>query len=86
MQLIHKGDHPGVSSILFMPMIDLNPGDMTCIYSTLCYISSHARCHNVTPIVTFDQPLWLKAVTIQESAPYDSNVASIIVRLGGPIP
>ena len=55
---------------------------MTCIYSTLRYISSHARCHKVTPIVTFDQPLWLKAVTLQECAPPDSDVDTIVVWLG----
>ena len=81
--MVHKGDHPGESSILFLPMIDLNPGDMTCIYSTLHYISSHARRHNVTPIVTFDQPLWLKAITVQESVPSESDIASIVLRLGG---
>jgi len=83
MQMIHKGDFPGQSSILFLPMIDLNPGDLSCIYSTLQYISSHARRHNVTPVVTFDQPLWLKAVTMQASSSKDDAISSIIVNLCG---
>jgi len=35
MQMINTcGEYPGQSSIVFMPMIDLNPSDETCIYST----------------------------------------------------
>ena len=83
MQMIHKGEHPGLSSVTFLPIIDLNPSDTTCVYSTLRYISSHARRHNVVPIVTFDQPLWLKAQTIQDSVSSDSDVKSIVIRLGG---
>ena len=35
MQMVHKGEHPGEASILFLPTIDLNPDDLTCINSTL---------------------------------------------------
>lgn len=83
MQLIHKGDHPGKSSVMFLPMIDMNPGDSTCIYSTLTYICDHAKRHNVTPIITFDQPLWWKALEIVNSQPEDSNLRQIVLRLGG---
>ena len=34
MQAVSKGNYPGKSSIIFMPMIDLDPTNMTCIYST----------------------------------------------------
>ncbi|MES9884095.1 MAG: hypothetical protein ABW185_24890, partial [Sedimenticola sp.] len=83
MQLVHKGDHPGQSSISFLPMIDMNPSDMTCIYSTMLYISSHARRYGVTPILTFDQPLLWKALTIQQSTVTDSEIRYIVLRLGG---
>ena len=83
MQMVHSGQHPGKSSILFLPLIDMNPSDLTCIYSTLCYISSHAISHKVTPIVTFDQPLWLKAITIQKSVASDCSISSMVIRLGG---
>ena len=56
---------------------------MTCLNSTLLYISSHAKHYGVTPIVTFDQPLWWKALTIQEGGPDDSDIQSIVLRLGG---
>ena len=55
MQAAQSGANPGVSEIFFMPMIDLNPGDLSCIYSPpffFCrkscqevqrYTSSHIR-------------------------------------------
>ena len=59
-----------------------NPSDMTCIYSTLLFIASHARRHGVMPILTFDQPLWLKALTIRESIPPASDMRQVVLRLG----
>ena len=35
MEMIHQGSHPGKSSIHFLPMIDMNPSDATCIFSPL---------------------------------------------------
>ncbi len=84
MQMVHKeGNHPGKSSMLFLPMLDMAPGDTTCLYSTMMYVVEHAARYNVTPILTFDQPLWLKALTIQESSTADSPVRSIVLRPGG---
>ena len=31
MQKVHKGSHPGVASIVYLPMIDMNPSDPICI-------------------------------------------------------
>ncbi|XP_065915240.1 uncharacterized protein [Dysidea avara] len=83
MQLVHHGNHPGKSSVMFLPMIDINPSDTTCVYSTLKYIQEHSRRHNVTPIITFDQPLWWKALMIIVSEPVGSELKSIVLRLGG---
>ena len=83
MQLIHKGEHPSALSVMFLPIIDLNPSDMNCVYSYLCYISTHVRRHNVAPILTFDQPLWLKAIIIQASVSADNGIRSIVVRFVG---
>ena len=58
MHFLHKGDHPGKASVIFLPMIDMNPSDTICIYSALKFIGEYARRHDVTPIITFDQPLW----------------------------
>ena len=38
MQLIQKGVYPGKSTITFLPKIDLEPTDLSCIYSTLHFI------------------------------------------------
>lgn len=67
------------SSIKFLPIIDLDPNDENCIYSTLRFIADEAKRMNIpVPRVTFDQPLWLKAVgIIAESG------LKIVARLGG---
>ena len=84
MQMINKeGSHPGKSSMIFLPMINLEPGNTDCIYSTLMYVSEHAARCGVTPVLTFDQPLWLKALKIQKSSAQDSIIRSIVLRLGG---
>ena len=82
MQMLQNGPHPGKSSIFFLPMLDLNPGDMSCVCSTLKFIASQAQKNNVTPIMTFDQPLCLKALTVISSKHADSDLKSIILRLG----
>lgn len=35
MQSIYQDSHPGIASVLFLPMINLDPGNLFCIYSTL---------------------------------------------------
>ena len=47
------------------------------------YIREHARRHDVTPIITFDQPLWWKAQMIIVTEPVRSDLKDIILRLGG---
>ena len=48
-----------------LPLIDMDPFDLTCIYSTLKFIESQAsHLGDVTACVKFDQPLWYKANTI----------------------
>ena len=83
MQVIHKGNHPGQASVMFLPMIDMKPTDIMCVNSTLHFVSEHARRYGVTPVLTFDQPLWWKATTIVEGAQEDSPLRSVILRLGG---
>ena len=83
MQLVHRGNHPGKSSIMFLPMIDMDPTDLTCIYSTLSYVVDHAERHNSTPILTFDQPLYFKALKIALSEPEGSSIGKIVLIMGG---
>ncbi|CAH3187344.1 unnamed protein product [Porites lobata] len=83
MQTVSKGSHPGKSSVTFLPMIDMDPTNMSCIYSTLKFVEAQCKRQHTTPIITFDQPLWWKAQLIVESEPPDSELRSIILRLGG---
>ena len=83
MQYVHRGNHPGQSSVTFLPMIDMSSSDPTCIFSTLKFVTEHARKHNVTPIITFDQPLWWRALTLIMSEPLGSDLREIVLRLGG---
>ena len=53
------------------------------VISTLHFLSEHARRYGVTPVLTFDQPLWWKATTSVDGAQEDSPLRSVILRLGG---
>jgi len=74
--------HPGKSSVLFLPMIDMYPGDRTCILSTLEYICKLASQHSVSPIITFDQPLFWKASEIVTEVDDSSPVKEVVLLLG----
>ena len=66
-------------SIDLLPIIDLDPNDETCIYSTLQFvIREAARLGIPTPCITFDQPLWQKAIGIIKI----ENL-NVVCRLGG---
>ncbi|KAL8599650.1 hypothetical protein ACOMHN_053827 [Nucella lapillus] len=56
MQTICSGAYPGKSSFTFLPMIDMDPTNMSCIFSTLHFVSSVASRYDCTPVLTFDQP------------------------------
>ncbi|CAC5362573.1 unnamed protein product [Mytilus coruscus] len=83
MQMVQKGEYPGQSAFTFLPMIDMDPSDLSCIYSTLKFICSQAKSYGVKAIVTFDQPLYWKALTIITNESTTSELQSIILRLGG---
>ena len=83
MQAVHQSNHPGPSSVQFLPMIDMSSSDLTCIYSTLKFICDQAQRYRVSSIVTFDQPLWWKAFMIIANEPESSDMHSIVLRLGG---
>ena len=60
----------------------MSSSNTTRIFSTLKFISEHARHHKVTPIITFDQPLWWNALMVIESEPADSDLRQVVLRLG----
>ena len=59
----------------------MNASDMTCIFSTLKFICSEAYKRKVTPVVTFDQPLYWKAQIIKSRSD-DHSLKQLVVRLG----
>ncbi len=84
MQMLHSQmPHAGVSSDIFLPIIDLTPTDPTCVRSTLEFMIGHAKRHKVTPVVTFDQQLWWIANLIISAEPADSKLRDIVLVLGG---
>ncbi|GFS09519.1 hypothetical protein ElyMa_004784300 [Elysia marginata] len=83
MQAVSEGSFPGQSTITFLPMIDMQPTNMSCIYSTLLFVSNLAAKYRVKPNLTFDQPLWWKSQLILNSEPADSHLRSLILQLGG---
>lgn len=79
MQKVCVGEHPGVSCVEMLSLIDLNPSDQDCIYSTLLFIHDQATALGLpTACITFDQPLYIKAVDIVMQ-----SKLNIVVRLGG---
>jgi len=79
MQANLSGNHPGKANFSFLPIINLNPSDESCIYSTLVFIENQAKALKIpTPCVTFDQPLYIKAFEIASA-----KKMNIVMRLGG---
>ena len=79
MSNVAKGEYPGKSVVVPLPIIDLDPTDMSCVYSTIMFIIKQTKELGLpTPIITFDQPLWLKATEIVASLSLD-----VVLILGG---
>ena len=64
-------------------MIDINATDMSCIYSTLTFVSNVASRYNESPVLTFDRPLYWKALIIVENEQPNTELKLLILRLGG---
>ena len=73
------GHYPGKSTVSFLPIIDMDPTDLSCIYSTIAFIIDQANSLEIqTPVITFDQPLWLKANEIVQT-----KELNVVLMLGG---
>ena len=66
-----------------MPMINEIAADSVCILSTVQFAVSQSLKYGMTPVLTFDQPLYWKAMELQDSQSADSAVKKCILRLGG---
>ena len=83
MQTVNTGNHPGRASIFFMPMIDLKSTDPVCILSTMHFVAEQSSKYNLTPVLTFDQPLYWKSMSIKEQQDESSALKNIVLRIGG---
>ncbi|CAG9769731.1 unnamed protein product [Ceutorhynchus assimilis] len=71
------------TSIIPLPFINLDPGNLNTIYTALSFAAEKSKRYEKSCIVTFDQPLFQKAVDIVEGSNKSDIVSSVIVRLGG---
>jgi len=62
-----------------LPIIDVNPNNMSCLFSTLTFVERQAQLLSMpVACITFDQPLWQKATEI-----VCSTGMNVVCRLGG---
>ena len=67
------------TDVEFLSIVDMDPNDESCIFSTLHFILNQAKKLKLhTACITFDQPLWLKAIKIVKA-----EQMPVVVRLGG---
>ena len=83
MQTVNTGNYPGRASTFFILMIDLKSTDLVCILSTMHFVAEQSSKYNMTPILTFDQPLYWKSMSINEQRDESSALKKIVLRIGG---
>ena len=83
MQAAMIAEHPGKANTVFLPMIDLSASNKTCIYSTFNCIATQGTRYGFMPIITFDQPLWWKAMEIIANSSNGCPIRNIFLKLGG---
>ena len=63
-------------------MINMYPGDKSCILSTLDFVYKLVMKHNVPISVTFDQPLYWRTAEIIIDATQSGHLQGIVLMLG----
>ena len=70
-----------ISRVVVLPFINLDPNNRTTIYSALHFAQNLCEKYGISICpVTFDQPLYIKAVGIVSTS---DDLKKVIVRLGG---
>ena len=67
----------GLHQVEFLRFIDLDPNNMSTAFTTLMFVSDQCKKYKVKLAVTFDKPLWLKAMMIKKK-----NGLPITILLG----
>ena len=83
MQAVGSCSYPGQASIFFMPMINLKSTDHVGLLSTMHFVVEQCSKYNMTPVLTFDQPLYWKSMSIKENQDGNSPIRKCVLRLGG---
>ena len=66
-QMQQDEQYPGESYLMLFPMIDFDTSYPSCIYTIMQFVTSQAKQYDATSILTFDQPLYWKALTCIQS-------------------
>ena len=70
------------TSVIYNPMIPLNPQTNEAVFSTMCFVLNEARKHGqCCAMLTFDQPLYIIAYRIKQDSGEEFH--NIFLRLGG---
>lgn len=73
-----------VTRVLAIPFINLDPGNLATIYSALRFAAEQVQKQGQKYcFVTFDQPLYIKAVDMVTAAEETDILQRLIIRLGG---
>ncbi|KAF4531292.1 hypothetical protein B566_EDAN016861 [Ephemera danica] len=85
MQIISRSDRSkDTTAITFLSFINLTPSNPSCIYTALKFAAKECVRHGQnTAIVTFDQPLFYKAMDIVSAMQTECELKNVIIRLGG---
>ena len=75
-QRVLEGSYPGQSTITFLPMIDMQPTNMSCVYSTLYFASNLTAKYKVKPGLIFF------LIVNNESAEIESHLRYLTLRVG----
>ena len=81
MQIVNKEGEFECTKIQILPFINLNPNDMSTIYTALSFAQTFCDRHKIAAAQSFDQPLYIKAVDV--IAPCQPELCSLFARLGG---
>ena len=73
------GNYPGKSNEAFIPIIDLSSSGPSCIFTTLEFVTDQGKSLNVEiPVITFDQPLLIKATEIATAKSISIVIISMV--------
>ncbi|GBM54180.1 hypothetical protein AVEN_64526-1 [Araneus ventricosus] len=71
------------SAVILLAFVNLQPSNPTLIKTCLRFAAEKFRKRQQSCIVTFDQPLFIKAMDIVSQADEIDELSKVIVRLGG---